>query len=261
MRARLQRCCGRSSHRKGTAQYLAVCISLLFAGCATPGAPQPPSLKLPAPITDLRATREGDAVALHWTMPDRTTDRQPIRDTLQVLVCSGTIPSVPAGSEASAAAPKTCSPVSGISAQPGREATYTQRIPAADMTAAPAGAAVYAIEVQNARGRSAGSSNTAWVPLAPAWPPPSAIQARLTAEGVQLTWSAPLNTGGAPAAASRYTVYRHKDVAPAAPAPASATTALSSGIPIAAPQKDEAAEVAITDLPATAVAALDSTIE
>ena len=38
--------------------------SLMMAGCGTPAAPQPPSLKLPEPVTDLTAVRAGDQVRL-----------------------------------------------------------------------------------------------------------------------------------------------------------------------------------------------------
>ena len=36
----------------------------LSAGCGTVGAPQPPSLHLPEPVRDLRASRKGDKVTL-----------------------------------------------------------------------------------------------------------------------------------------------------------------------------------------------------
>ena len=48
--------------------------TLLLGGCGTPGAPQPPSLKLPERVTDLAASRFGNRVELHWTTPKKTTD-------------------------------------------------------------------------------------------------------------------------------------------------------------------------------------------
>ena len=40
-------------------------LSLAFLpGCGTVGAPQPPSLHLPEPVRDLRASRKGDKVTL-----------------------------------------------------------------------------------------------------------------------------------------------------------------------------------------------------
>src|SRR5579863_5420104 len=50
-------------------------LSLIaLAGCGTPGAPQPPSLNIPKPVSDLKAVRKGDTVTLSWTAPENTTD-------------------------------------------------------------------------------------------------------------------------------------------------------------------------------------------
>ena len=50
-----------------------------MVGCANPGPPKPPSLKLPAYVTDLTATRRGPMVELRFTMPQRTTDKLPLK--------------------------------------------------------------------------------------------------------------------------------------------------------------------------------------
>src|SRR5207248_582319 len=50
----------------------------LSAGCGTVGAPQPPSLHLPEPVRDLRASRKGDKVTLAWTQPTETTDHEAV---------------------------------------------------------------------------------------------------------------------------------------------------------------------------------------
>jgi hypothetical protein len=52
-----------------------------MVGCANPGPPRPPSLKLPAFVKDLAATRRGDVVELRFTVPQRTTDGLPLRLT------------------------------------------------------------------------------------------------------------------------------------------------------------------------------------
>src|SRR5437764_7132631 len=60
---------------------------LLLAGCGTPGAPQPPSLRLPKPVDDLQAVRKGDKVFLRWQEPTETTDRQGIRGEITMRLC------------------------------------------------------------------------------------------------------------------------------------------------------------------------------
>src|SRR5438874_3696192 len=65
-------------------------LSLAFlAGCGTPGAPQPPSLHLPEPVRDLRASRKGDKVTLTWTQPSETTDHEAVGKWLgETVICN-----------------------------------------------------------------------------------------------------------------------------------------------------------------------------
>src|ERR1700688_4035401 len=68
---------------------LALGAPLMFTACATIGPPQPPSLELPRPPSDLRAMRKGEHVTLTWTAPSITTDRQKIRSKDPTRVCRG----------------------------------------------------------------------------------------------------------------------------------------------------------------------------
>src|SRR5271163_1179118 len=61
--------------------------SLLLSGCGTPGAPQPPSLKLPELVNDLTAIRSGNVIILHWTMPKKTTDHVLVKGSVRVAIC------------------------------------------------------------------------------------------------------------------------------------------------------------------------------
>src|ERR1700681_3761646 len=62
-------------------------LCLLLASCAQTGPPLPPSLELPKPPTDLRASRKGNRVTLGWSEPKLTTDRQSVRYLGPTLVC------------------------------------------------------------------------------------------------------------------------------------------------------------------------------
>src|ERR1700683_2237467 len=66
---------------------LAILLASSTMGCGAPGAPQPPSLKLPTPILNLSAVRIGNSVRLAWTMPTRTTDRIALQHPVKVQVC------------------------------------------------------------------------------------------------------------------------------------------------------------------------------
>src|SRR5262245_20309687 len=64
-----------------------IAATRLLIGCASIGAPVPPSLELPKPPTDLHAQRKGDKVHLFWTAPARTSDRQSVRRRGPTLIC------------------------------------------------------------------------------------------------------------------------------------------------------------------------------
>src|SRR2546423_6852386 len=145
----------------------ALAAALLLAGCGTPGAPLPPTLDLPQPPTDLKAMRKGDKVTLTWTVPTATTDRALVKPGHlgATRVCRGEQP-VLADCEQSAGE------VAAAQLQPGKTATFTETLPRELQQQSPAEFATYAVDAQNAHGRSGGLSNQVQVPLAPTFPAP-----------------------------------------------------------------------------------------
>ncbi|HEY5163977.1 MAG TPA: hypothetical protein VII81_13290, partial [Terriglobales bacterium] len=69
--------------------YIVYAALVWLAACGTPGAPRPPSLRLPETVRDLAAWRQGNTVTLTWTEPLRTTDGETIRALGPTLVCMG----------------------------------------------------------------------------------------------------------------------------------------------------------------------------
>jgi hypothetical protein len=67
--------------------------------------------------------------------------------------------------------------------------SYTDTLPSELERDNPLGFVTYAVEVRNASGRSAGLSNQVQVPLVPTLPPPQDFNARVTGDGVILTWT------------------------------------------------------------------------
>jgi hypothetical protein len=154
-------------------------------GCASPGPPRPPSLQLPRPVRDLTAGREGDAVTLRFTLPQRTTDDVPLRDsTLRGTLCRG-----------AEAAP--CVPIpslSGIALRftPGANAAaraiaWTDRLPADQAQGAPR-LLLYRVRLANPNGRTAGWSEPAYVAAGAAPPPVQGLRADETPSGILLRW-------------------------------------------------------------------------
>jgi hypothetical protein len=183
---------------------------LILTACATIGPPQPPSLRLPKPPSDLRAARKGEHVILTWTVPGITTDRQTIRTFGTTQICRGLETKLThcavVGEIAAGATPRqsfTQSP------KPKTTRSYADSLAGQLQTDEPEKFITYAVEVLNAEGRGAGLSNQVKVSMARTLPPPSDFAARVTDLGVVLSW-----TGEAPASASTpsehfvYRVYR-----------------------------------------------------
>jgi hypothetical protein len=152
-------------------------IGLVLAGCGTPGAPKPPSLKLPEPVTDLSASRAGNQVTLTWTMPRRNTDKLLLKGNVTVRVCRKENTGM--CNEATAA----------LSFAPGTAGTFTETLPAALSAGAPRPLS-YFVEMKNRSGRSAGPSNAAQVLAGKAPAPVANLTAEMRKQGVVLRWTA-----------------------------------------------------------------------
>lgn len=161
-----------------------------MSGCASIGAPVPPSLELPKPPTDLRAVRKGSKVYLTWSVPTKTTDRQNVRRPGPTRICRSlnAIMSqcdIPVGNVAPTKASAEVS-----HGEPGKkmQAEFVDTLPLDVQQQNPTRMATYAVEPLNLDARSAGLSNQVQVALAPTLPPPENIKARVLADGIVLTW-------------------------------------------------------------------------
>ena len=212
-------------------------LCLLLASCAQTGPPLPPSLELPKPPGDLRASRKGNRVTLDWGEPMLTTDRQSARYIGPTLVC-GALPStahpdrapemtecgnpvamLPAPSDVpqSKKSPRAKARKSDL--QHASTQTYVVTLPDSVQVEYPLAEVTYAVEVLNRNARGAGLSNRVQVPAVYTLLPPSDLSAELTGDGVVLTWTSAgesqRNPSGPPANAStiqlRYRIYRRDE--------------------------------------------------
>jgi hypothetical protein len=149
---------------------------LLLGGCGMPGAPQPPSLDLPDPVTDLSAVRTGDQVQLTWTMPRKNTDKLLIKRVLLARICR---------KEGAAA---VCSAAGNLQAAPGSDAAYSETLPA-PLAAGQPRPLTYFVEILNRKARSAGLSNGAYVAAGQAPAPVEGLSAQMAKSGVLLRWN------------------------------------------------------------------------
>lgn len=221
----------RISHyrRSGTLRFVATGAgwTLLVLGCASPGPPLPPSLKLPEIATNVTAARVGGAVTITWITPARTTDKLFITGKIEAVVCR----ELPfAGQKA---ANGGCAPVIRLPVTPGASKAEVS-LPAA-LLAEPPRLLAYRVELRNESGHSAGPSAPAYVASGPS---PAAIEnmhAMATKRGVVLEWKAE----GKPDSASDEAIELVR-TALDAPAPLAAVNGRKSVLPLGDKEPKEA---------------------
>ena len=149
---------------------LRLILPLVFSlGCASPGPPHPPSLHLPESATGLAAARIGDGVRVSWTSPLDTTDGDRIKEGTTAVLCR----ELPFRGG--------CLPVKRVAVVPGPSFVTDQLPP--DLFSGPPRLLVYRVELQNAKGRSAGQSDPVFAAAGAAPSPvgPLALSARRNA--------------------------------------------------------------------------------
>lgn len=178
--------------------WLALAAPMMLSSCATIAPPQPPSLELPRPPVDLRASRKGDRVILIWTIPTLTTDRQTIRALGPTRICRTLVSALtqcgtPVGEAAAASNPPAANasmpnPTPAKSTKQKPAITYTDTLPKELLSDDNSASATYAVEVFNREGRAAGLSNQVHIPLVRTPPAPQTFQANVTSQGIILSW-------------------------------------------------------------------------
>ena len=204
MRSR-RHCCG---------ALLALAVTGWHCGCASVGAPVPPSLELPKPPSDLHAIRKGDRVFLSWSVPARTTDGRSLRSLGPTRICRSleAVMSHCGSPVGQAQTPSTASPPPK-NAAPSKPAMdrYTDTLPPSLEQQNSTTLITYAVEVLNTSERSAGLSNQTRVAAVPALTPPRDFTAQVTAEGIVLKWTEPEEGREAPEIIHRYRIYRREE--------------------------------------------------
>jgi hypothetical protein len=235
----------KAMERRRTLRALAAWLAAatVFTGCGTPGAPLPPSLKLPDPVTNLAATRTGNEVALAWTMPKKNTDKLLIKGNISVHVCRRE-------------GPGACQPLgASLSFAPDAKATFTEALPQALASGAPR-PLTYFVELLSPHGRSAGPSNSAHVLAGEAPAPVTGLSTQLRQDGVVLHWTAESPAGRG----SAETVVRlhRKLLTPQGQAALQKETGSQQGL--LAPPKEPVEQSLLVDAPGQPDHAIDKTI-
>lgn len=165
--------------RRRVAPWFALSATLVggmaLTGCGLPAAPQPPSLRLPAKVTDLRATRSGNQVSLTWTMPERDTSKVLLKGEIATRVCRRE------------SAAEICATAAHLETAAGGDGAFTDTLPR-DLTLGAPRLLEYFVELINHKGRSAGLSNPAMVLAGEAPAAVEGLGAEMRKGGVALHW-------------------------------------------------------------------------
>lgn len=173
-------------HRTGAAGGL-ILLGIL-GGCAAPGPPLPPTLNLPQVVsgTSLTAIRVGSEVRLHWTTPDRTTDKLEVKGAITADICRETV----SGTVREKAA---CSPVGRVPVTAGASDAVDSLPP--DLVAGPARLLAYRVQLINSAGRTAGPSAVVWAVSGPSVAAVEGFAGDAVKAGVELRWKAAEGAG------------------------------------------------------------------
>lgn len=163
------------------ASLLAVSTLVIqLSGCALEAAPSPPSLKIPQQVNDLAATRAGDSVTLHWTMPTHTTDKALLKGLQPVTVCRATAP---------VAQDTPCQAAAHLHFLPGKAVVWTDALPPQFLAGTPR-LLYYSVEFYSPWQKTAGPSNSAVVVAGPPPPPVGPITLTARKDGIVMHWQA-----------------------------------------------------------------------
>lgn len=175
--------------------HIVLAAALSLAACGTPGAPRPPSLRLPETVRDLAASRQGSTVTLTWTEPQRTTDAENIRALGPTLVCMG-VNDFPMTHCSQVAADLSLSQYAQCAPKVGQPASCQVTLAPELQQKNPLGQATYAIEVMNTNGRSAGLSNQVRVPMALTLPQAGHLVTQVHADAIGVFFTAMVQEAG-----------------------------------------------------------------
>jgi hypothetical protein len=180
---------------RGLAVRMGLLVVLGAAGCASPGPPRAPSLRLPEPVSDLAARRVGNVVELRFTAPWRSTDKLPLRvGTIDGVLCRAVQEGqgcVTVAGFSGKTAIATAGPVGSRNVVTWRDSLPPQ------LTSGPRELLSYRVEFFNRRGRSAGKSEAAYSAAGPAPVAVQDLRAGGSRLGVVLSWRAGLAAEGA----------------------------------------------------------------
>jgi hypothetical protein len=164
----------------GVLAWVPLVAAVALSGCGAPAAPQPPTLNLPQPVRTLSADRVSDTVRVSFAVPEKTTDRLPIRGAMTARLCRslGNAPST-AGS---------CQPVATMPLNPQQKAATIEDHLPADLSQGTPRLLTYRVAILNRAGKAATDSPPAFAAAGAAPSSVSGFAVTPRRRGIVLHW-------------------------------------------------------------------------
>jgi hypothetical protein len=161
----------------------------LLTGCGYPGPVLPPLLDIPLSVPNFNAVEYGDKIVVQFTLPDLTTEGNPLRNVrlLEVRVGPGPSPFIMERWAETAKSYPVANPAPGA---------FTKEIPIADWVKKEV---VISVRAVGPKGKPAQWATVKILTVNPALPKPAGLEAQNVQQGVKLTWK-----GSAP----KYRIFR-----------------------------------------------------
>ena len=170
----------------GLREFLGAGLALavvVLSGCASPGPPRSPTLNLPGAVTKLTAMRRGAAVELEFVLPQRNTDRLPLKgDRVTASFCRA----VDAGKCVAVAGVKPVEFALLTNGQP-TVAELKDELPV-ELSGGAARVLAYRVELFNVAGKTAGFSDPVYAAAGVAPAAVEGLAARGSRLGVVVSW-------------------------------------------------------------------------
>jgi hypothetical protein len=160
---------------------------LLMSGCGYVGDPQPPALRIPGKVTDLRVAQQEDRIAIDFTVPPLTEEGLPLK-LGKVDLLAGPYVKSPFNTEEWAAGAKRLD-TSAVKPGPATVAATSSGWTGQEV--------FFRVRVIGERGKDGGWSDFTNLRVIATLRKPDGLKVEATAQGVKLAWAGPREPAGA----------------------------------------------------------------
>lgn len=194
--------------------------AILLAGCAAPGEPTERKPHVPAAVTDLAGSQQGNTVILTFTLPKETVERHPLREVPAIEIYRDFL--APAGGTGSNGLIPPTNPTLLVTIpsdmvnqyDTSGRVRYVDSLRPEDFSQHPGQLALYVVRTRASKKAASENSNIVSLRVEPAADPITDLKSEVTHQGVVLSWAPPQKTlTGSVPAISTYRVYRSSPAA------------------------------------------------